>query len=199
MLMAHARAVRSLLRPSLVTSLAAGAIAVLAMLPGCSSDTTATPQAGIKFDVIPGNNGSAQCPVGNGEHFTVGGTNLDPVKDGDKSETGAGVSVTCSVHAQGSGFQVDANITVTGAGTFVISGYLDGTRNTQSNISGNFSVPDGTGQWSEKDCTVTFPDGNMGVASGRVWAQIDCPTAKDASRNTTCDASAKFRMENCNQ
>jgi hypothetical protein len=187
-------AARSFLLPSLA------AVAVtLSLVPGCSSDPPPSVQAGLKFDVVPGANGSAQCPIGGGVHFTVGGANLVPVPNGEADSDGANVSVACAVQASAGGFTLGANVTVSGHGTIVINGQLDGSRNAQNNISGAFSDTEGLGAWSSKACVITFPDGRMNVAAGRIWAHISCPAAVDGSRNNnTCDASADFRLENCN-
>jgi hypothetical protein len=37
----------------------------------------------------------------------------------------------------------------------------------------------------------------MGVAAGRLWADLDCPTATDSVNEKICEGKATFKFENC--
>jgi hypothetical protein len=39
----------------------------------------------------------------------------------------------------------------------------------------------------------------MGIASGRIWAHVDCPNAINGNSGHDCDANADFRFENCSE
>jgi hypothetical protein len=186
--------VRAFSLRSLLNLAAPAALAI-----ACSSSPPAVPQAGMSVTVEPGDNSSTKCPIV-GQVWNIGGSSLAPVANGQDDSGGFPVTVTCSVTQQGSGYSVTGDVLLSGSGSFTITGTFDGTTNPQSNISATFVLPNGLGNWSEGDCAVTFPDaGHMGIAAGRVWAQVDCPSMVDASNNTTCEGIAEFRLENCNQ
>jgi hypothetical protein len=183
-------------RALLASSLAVASVAVLSA--GCSSNATATPQAAMTEEILVGNNSSATCPVGGGDVWTIGDASGNPVKDGD-TQTGAAVNVTCSVKAAGGGFDVTATAKIQGGGSLTVSGHFDGTTNDQKNITGTFVDVKGTlGTYVEKDCTASFLAGE-GIATGRVRAELECPTATDSTKGYICDAHASFRFENCDQ
>ena len=72
-----------------------------------------------------------------------------------------------------------------------------------------------TGGFTSTDCTAWYTNdrvspqtsttlnGNMGVAAGRFWATIICPTAKfndpTSSAHQACQGVATIKLENCNQ
>jgi hypothetical protein len=195
--------VRSHARSHLFALLAAS-IALVAIAPGCSSNTQATPQAGIVWTVEAGSNSAALCPVAGADTWTIGGGGADDTTVADQgSAGGVPVGVSCTVSGSDSaGYNVFATATYGTLGTLTVQGHVDGTRNAQPNINGQFNdnLPQGMiANLTESNCTITYPNGNMGVASGRIWAHIDCPTATDANRMRTCDANADFRFENCGQ
>ena len=181
-------------------SLVVASLSAFALVPACSSNAPAVPQAGISVEVTPGSNTSAQCPVALPDNvWNIGDANLAPVKDGD-SQSGAPVHVTCTVRANNGGFDVVGDIELQGKGSFTVQGHMSGdTTQSQPGITATFVLAGGTGSWNESDCNVTFPQSDMGIAAGRIWAQIDCPTMKDPNRGTQCDGNAQFRLENCNQ
>jgi hypothetical protein len=197
--------------------LLAAAAGFVAMAPGCSSSAPATPQAGIVWVVEPGANSSALCPVGGEDTWTIGGGGTSDTTVADNgSSNGVPVSVQCSVSGNdSSGYNLFLTADYgTNEGALTITGHVDGTTNAQLNITGTFddNLPSGmTANLVEgpsddggvnTGCTITYPrtgNGMMGVAPGRIWAHIDCPTATDATRARVCDANADFRFENCNQ
>jgi hypothetical protein len=173
-----------------------------ALVVACSGSSPAVPQAGANVTVLPGTNTSAQCPVvGEDSDWNLGGANLSPVQNGG-SQGGAPVSVTCTVHQTGSNYSVSGAVDLNGAGSFTILGTIDttnGAPQTSQNVTGSFVLPNGLGDWTETTCNVTFPDSYMGVAPGRIWAEMDCPTMQDSGNNTQCDGNVTFRLENCNE
>jgi hypothetical protein len=187
------------------TPLLVASAALVAIAPGCSSNAPATPQAGIVWTVEAGSNSGATCPVAGADTWTIGGGTLsgDSTVADQGTSSGTPVSVSCTVSGNdSSGYNVFATAMYGSLGSLTVQGHVDGTRNTQPNIEGQFNdnLPQGMiANLSEKDCTITYTNGNMGVAAGRIWAHIDCPTANDANRMRTCDANADFRFENCGQ
>jgi hypothetical protein len=154
-------------------------------------------QAGINVLVARGTNSATQCPiVVAGVGWGIGGPTLAPVANGQCSN-GDPVSVACRVASQDAGFAVGGTVVLDGTGLFSINGTFDGTTNPQSGITGSFVLPNGLGAWQNATCTVTFPDSEMGIAPGRVWAAIDCPTMVDPGEGTQCEGTAEFRLENC--
>ncbi len=180
---------------------------LVAIAPGCSSNTQSTPQAGIVWTVEAGNNSGALCPVSGADSWTIGGGGTDDSTVGDQGTTAGGVPVGVSCTVSGSdsaGYNIFATATYgTNIGSLTIQGHVDGTKKAQENINGQFNdnLPKGMiANLTEANCTITYTNNpNMGVAQGRIWAHIDCPTANDANRSRTCDANADFRFENCGQ
>ena len=164
---------------------------------GASPDAGPPAQAGVSVAITPGNNSDTQCPIGAGDTWSIGGEpTLEPVPNG-QSSNGATVTVSCSVAPQATGFAVSGDVSLAGQGSFTVSGTFDGTTQAQQDITASFGAANGDGSWMQSTCTVTFPNPGMGVAAGRVWAQVDCPTMVDGVTHTQCDGSAQFRLENC--
>lgn len=175
---------------------------------GCEDDEKATSQ------VIFGEGALTRGPGTNcqdsAQMFTVGeyGTpglkdkaNSTPRKDGDSEGQGT-VSVSCSVKASGSEFDVFARVNLTGpsGGLFQVDGKFKPT-GTQENIHAIFSnrATSNTYETGDQGCTVTYDSTFQGVASGRVWGRIDCPVVSTSGDEFSCSASAVFRFENCDQ
>jgi hypothetical protein len=178
----------------------------LTSLVGCSDDNKATPQ--VIFD------GSVEHGTGNdcredGQLFKVGdfgnqdATPPQPaqsIPDGQAFSQGS-VGVACSVTAAGADqFNVSATVTLSGAtgGTFRIDGVFK-TTGEQDNIHAFFSNQATVNSYDESDrkCVVQYTTPFQGVAAGRVWGQVTCPHAQNASAQTSCQAIANFRFENC--
>lgn len=127
------------------------------------------------------------------------------VVDGADQE-GSPVSLECSVAPGGKGFQVKLLAELAGAegGSITIEGDF-ATAGEQTGVKAVFQRGD-FGQFSATDCTVKYyNDTNedeskasfRGVAAGRVWGFIKCPSVVNASSNKACKAEAQFRFENC--
>jgi hypothetical protein len=143
-------------------------------------------------------------------------TGLQPTTVADGNSNGGGtVSVSCSVHPNGSGFDVQANVAQTGAGSITIQS------NSPVTVSGGGKGVSGTfgseqkGRYSSNDCTIAYTYNNAKVpnmtpvAAGRIWAHLSCPGAQRSDLNVmgpdggtspaTCDTEADFIFENCAQ
>jgi hypothetical protein len=168
----------------------------LAFAPGCSSSAPAAPQAAIDVTVIPPTTGgSATCPVGIPDNtWSIGSA---PVRDGD-SQNGAPVSVSCAVSGNGgSGFDVTVDVALAGKGSFTMTGHVTGQQPQTGGFHTRFVIPNGLGDWSEDDCVLTYPSGG-GVASGRLWATVECGNMTDSNNGHICHGTADVRVENCN-
>ncbi len=192
-------------KPVLVALVGLAALPV--MSAGCK-DEVLPPQAVFDSRLEAASTGNCKH---SGGLFSVGAfanTALDPnatssvVKDGDSFGQGT-ASVSCSVKAAGDGFDVAASVALSGAtgGLFRIEGKLKpNTTEDQSGVYAIFTGRLSNGNYEQKDrtCIVSF-EGAQGVAAGRVWGDIECPTAEDTTAKSTCRAVAEFRFENCDQ
>jgi hypothetical protein len=193
-----------------VLSAALASIAALVAAPGCSSEDPVSRVAiyselGDSAAHPHGECQLAKAPwlvvgaVGNGKSTSLDATT--PINDGDQ-----GVHITaCSVVAEGNGFRVNVSVRLDGSngGALAVDGHLNSDR-SQSSVRAVFSRSD-TGAFSQSNCTATFTrDGEnapeMGVAGGRVWANVNCPDAELTTQGTrVCGANAEFRFENCSE
>ncbi len=195
-------------RPKYLLVTSFGLVASVAMSAGCK-DEVLPPQ--VVFDGRLESGATGTCKH-SGPVFAIGAfanTALDPnatssvAKDADAFGQGS-VSVSCSVRAAGAdGFDVSATTTLTGAtgGLFRIEGKLKpDTTEDQPGIYALFTSRLSSSSYEQKDrkCVVRF-EGAQGVAAGRVWGEIACPTAEDTNAKSTCQALAEFRFENCDQ
>jgi hypothetical protein len=124
------------------------------------------------------------------------------IKDGE-SFAQATVAVSCSVTPVGSAeFDVTASVALSGAtgGFFQIAGKFTAS-GEQTGINATFSSRRSGNTYDQTDgaCIVRYTTGLQGVAAGRVWGEITCPTATTPSTETACEAVAQFRFENCAQ
>lgn len=174
---------------------------------GCKDDPGPSSQVLFDSELKAGAAGTAKCRYGPPATFvqvTKAGTEKDgsvsfdpvPVPSGEN-----GISVSCRVHPDGDGFQVDAQVQAPGqatGGTVSIKGRFTPS-GTQTGIRAVFQKGD-VGSFEQNDCTATY-DANspMGVAAGRVWARLDCPKMVFTSQERECAGSANFRFENCAQ
>ena len=191
------------------------AIALVCMVPvlavltqGCSDDEKATPQVIFesRLELGSGNNCNDV-----GQLFVVGDFGnqaVEPkipsksIKDGESYDQGT-VSVSCSVTSAGADeFDVAGSVALSGAtgGLFRIDGKFK-TTGEQGNIHAIFSSKKSANTYEQTDrtCIVRYTSAVMGVAAGRVWGEITCPHAENAGAQTSCEAIAQFRFENCAQ
>jgi hypothetical protein len=221
--------------------LAAG-IFTITLATGCSSGTSSggsgsggssgggMPSAPPDAFVNAGVGGGSTC-TGHpslGEFFQLGTATAghpDTVQDGGQDRN-ANVSVTCTVHPQGSGFDIALSAVTDGpnGGSLVITsppGRGAVTTMPSSGISASFLGAGGVvyredvGASDPTGCTITYaydPGGSVGgvagdspvpvtppIAAGRIWGHIKCPNAAAAAMGTACDAEADFMFEQCSQ
>lgn len=190
--------------------------AILALLLGCSSSSTGTtatggdagvgpdgkalPRVVIASEIAAGTH--ADC-VATGSLLAIGSfgdPSAEPstvaVYDGASFADGV-VSVSCTVAPEGDGFHVSAQAALTGAaaGSFLVSGHFT-TSGDQKGISGTTSGR--SAAYAENDCVARYTQPLETAASGRVWAELDCENATDASQHA-CKVTTRFRFENCKQ
>jgi hypothetical protein len=146
------------------------------------------------------------------------------VQDGG-SDRNANVSVSCTVHPQGNGFdiQLSAIENGTSGGSLTIEsaqGQGTVTTATSNGITASFATPGGVYREQagngDPGCTITYlydSGGSVGgvagdakvptdppIAAGRIWGHIKCPKAQYQSQpGVFCDAEGDFIFEQCNQ
>lgn len=176
-------------------------------IAGCGSNTSPTAKVFLNAQMTSGLNGSAVCGVTDPSWVVIGSSSAS-VDDG-ADQTGVGVKVSCSVTANSDGsFQVNAIGVLGNVGSVTITGKFT-TSGDQAGIRGVFQRGD-FGHFEDTNCTVSYKNNPfMGVAAGRVWGNIDCPSAADSSQNRqgadggptarACEGLAEFKFENCAQ
>lgn len=153
-----------------------------------------------------GPNDETHCPfTAQSDWILIGDpSTTTSIANGDiDSATGNTVNVSCSVVPETDGFHVEASAMLGVQGGVTISGHFTantGTTLVLQNIDANFSRAD-TGSFVESTCTASYTSTpqQMGVAAGRVWADIDCTTATKSAQSETCEGKASFKFENCVQ
>jgi hypothetical protein len=190
-------------------------LAACAAASACSNKTPPTPDAFVAATVGVGAQSSPMmCGFGSRATFVALGTPTGPkpttVRDGDQ-----GASVSCTVSAVGSGFDIDLNVTSSGlqGGSLTVTSPSGmGAVTTQGGMGIRASFTSGqSGEFSESDCTIAFtyngttvPD-SPPIAAGRIWGHISCPKAKEqsgqqmGSQPSQCDGEADFLFEQCGQ
>jgi len=176
------------------------ALYALALATGCSSKKTDPPAAYVNASIT--DLGGATCGIDEVSYLTIGS---DPNENPNPTRvsSGSGVSVTCMVSGSGSSFDLMLSAE-NGQGSVTIQGTVSPDAGGPADITATF-VDLTNGAFSENNCTITFvsmPQGGP-VAVGRVWGQIDCPTATLQGKENqygmpiSCDLSATFIFENC--
>jgi hypothetical protein len=182
---------------------------------GCSDPAQATPRVTFDSQVSPGKHPAAMCGK-TGTWFTIGSFGnpqlghmngdpaaplIDPVRpvdDGAADQQGS-VSISCSVTAEGDGFQVRATAQLTGAtgGSVSMVGHV-GTTGESPNVTVNLTKQGET--FRSTACVVTYdPVAGQAVAAGRIWANVDCADASNDSAQQLCTSHVQIRLENCAQ
>jgi hypothetical protein len=178
----------------------------VAVAVGCSDPVPATPQLTGSVRLGPGLNSAAKCGLIQRD-FLVFGKDGATATDGSTQADGTVVSVSCRVSAAGdNAFDVLATGSLasdsdaTKAGSFSISGRFTNS-GIQKNIRASFKVGQNSGFFEQNDCTVEFkPADVMGVAPGRIWGILTCPTMKNTEQgDRTCEGGSTFKFENCSQ
>jgi hypothetical protein len=182
---------------------------------GCSDPAQATPRVTFDSQVTAGKHPAAMCGK-TGTWFTIGSFGnpqlghmngdpaaplIDPVRpvdDGAADQQG-NASISCSVTAEGDGFQVKATAQLTGAtgGSVSMFGHV-ATSGDSPNVTLNLTK---LGETFKSDaCVVTYDTvAGQAVAAGRIWANVDCADADNAQSQQLCTSHAQIRLENCAQ
>lgn len=156
---------------------------------------------------------------------TATGGHPNTVQDGGQDRN-ATVNVDCTVHPQGSGFDIQLTAIEQGpmGGSLTITspgGQGTVTTMTSTGVSASFIGQGGIAyredaSSTDKGCTITYqydPDGTVGgiggdvpvpvsppIAAGRIWGHIHCPaTVASSQPGTVCAADADFIFEQCGQ
>jgi hypothetical protein len=127
--------------------------------------------------------------------------------DGKPASTGDEVHVYCSVVSSGSLFDVKLSVLRVdpknpnrNTQKVTIYGTLAPTREAQSVIVTTSSTTTASFAKGESGCTISFPEGSMGVASGRIWGVVDCPDAVVPTQpDRICRVGGIVRFENCGE
>ena len=180
-----------------------GTVAVLAAAAvGCNDQTPRPPRVTLQSNLGPGAGGAAKGRTfQNQADFVVIGGKGRPVETGARWEGGA-VDVECSVVPATNAFTVIGRAVLDGAGDksggVTIRGTFPADRSVPFTVTAQFSKS--FANFSQQDCTVSYEPGTQqGVAAGRVWGVLSCPTMVDAQKNEECTGTATFKFENCVQ
>jgi hypothetical protein len=193
------------------------ALLAAAFAPACSSK--APPADAFALTTLqPG--GAGHCSIGSQTTLIeVGvpvGTKPDTVQNGG-SQAGGQVSVSCTVHPDSGGFDIDLSVELVGQGAMHVYSTASGAVTTSGamGISATFSKSVGSaGQsFTASDCSITYTyDHNpinpniTPIDAGRIWGHVSCVDAQANSdvilpdggtAPQTCDAEADFLFENC--
>ncbi len=172
---------------------------------GGGSDAPAiVAQAEVATTLNPSGNPmySGACPVGSPtDVLTIGNDpgSGTPMTVGD----GMGAMISCTVHPDGSGFDVSLKATVPGGsgGTLTITS-ASGQPVTTMGGMGLSATMDASaenyGVYSGMSCTLDYNNArsNPPIAAGRIWGHVNCQVAMDTSSHT-CAIDAQFVFENC--
>ncbi len=187
----------------------------------CSSTNNPPPDAFIAPEVGGGGSPCTTLPSPDSTFLPVGtSTGGKPTTVADQGSTGGGTaSVTCTVHPQGNGFDIELSVGVAGTpgGNISISSAQGAGAVTTAGASGiSASFYSNNQGYSASDCKITYtyqgqpvPD-NPPISAGRIWGHIQCPHAVAGGGQMTtgpdggptdvaCPASADFLFEQCNQ
>jgi hypothetical protein len=174
-------------------------LGLLVSSAGCEEDVKPRKQAVLRSSLLAGAAGVAKCRYGPPATWVdlarEGDAGSDvPIPDGELNSR-----IICRVAPSGDGFDVDAQIQVVGAngGTFSVKGRFTAS-GPQSNIRAVYQKGD-FGTFEQNDCTAQYTANYMGVAGGRVWAELECPKMVYSAQDRECRGTANFRFENCDQ
>jgi hypothetical protein len=185
-----------------------------AALAGACNSKPATADAFVSASLQPG--GAGKCSLGfQTQIFEVGvstGTQPNTVQDG-KSQAGAQVSVSCTVHPDNGGWDLSLFVELHDKGAMQLNSTSPVMSSGGGGVIASFSRDvGGAGQnYTANDCTISFKymgenvPNAMPIADGRIWAHVSCPDAMGNSMFLTdggsaseeCDAEADFLFENC--
>ena len=203
----------------------AGLLIACGAAAACSSNNNPPPDAFIAAEVGGGETGDCNIASPDSEWLPIGtNTSGKPTTVADQGSTGGGTaSITCTVHPQGNGFDIQLQAQAAGGmvngSLSIVSPQGQGAVSTSggTGITASF-YSNNRGPYSEDNCTITYTYNGMPISSqvgapiaaGRIWGHIDCPAAVEGGGQTTtgadggpssvqCPASADFLFEQCSQ
>jgi hypothetical protein len=159
---------------------------------------------------------AADCPFGIRQQWVdigVGTGNSPSTVPDQGSQAGGQVTVACTVHPDGSGFDIQLNASQSNVGSMTITSQspIDPSAGGTGVIGTFESGAHDT--WRSNNCTLTFAYNNGKVpvsppiAAGRIWAHVSCPNVSASDLNfqapdggtvpSSCDGEADFLFENC--
>lgn len=196
-------------------SFALAALLVTALSTGCGEDEQAPPRVVLTSSVSVGSAGSERCPEA-GTWFTIGDfgnpalgrenpddpnseliSPVKPVEDGASDQQGV-ARVNCSVVPKDDAFDVRATAELSGAtgGFFQLVGTFRPTGDQQDI---NVVLARRGQSYSQRNCVARYTSPLQTVATGRLWAEVECDAIENTSLDRECRATATFRFENCGQ
>jgi hypothetical protein len=169
-----------------------------------SSGGLATPQTIFEGRFEQAADGGATCndvgPLTQIGSFGESGLS-SPVKDNERTSDGL-VRTSCIVKrsaASPDAFDVQGSIAHSTMG-FTISGVFRPS-GEQPNLKVRFTTRGKELAQIDNQCFARYTKGFHGVAAGRVWAEVECPSVTEAGggNGSICRAIAEMRFENCAQ
>jgi len=198
---------------------AAGAAIACAVVVACSGNKAPIPNAFVLAYVGPGNGGSSICGYQSDATFVEIGSphSMEPstLTSGDFQPSWGTVHLDCKVDSSGGGnffVQLSAEVDGPMGGSMTVVGTVG--PNGGTGLQGGFTAA-GMGSFLDpNDCSITFvynnapvPVSGSPIASGRIWAHVDCPNAQQMGTSEmgadggtsvrTCDGHADFLFQNC--
>jgi len=145
-----------------------------------------------------GNSESRYLPVAHGGY--VAG-------DGTPSDTGVEVHVYCTITSLNNTFDVkvsalriDPQSPTTSTEKFTMYGTIAPTRDAQPVTVTASNRTLASFRNGSEGCTLSFPDPQMGIASGRLWGVVSCANATIPSQESReCTLAGTVRFENCGE
>jgi hypothetical protein len=192
---------------------------------GCTDDAIVLPRAIVDVDIGPSAT-VGSCGFVTSDLVSIGcagtaskcSSNADgrylPVthgsaidSDGKPAESGIEVHVYCTIVSTANAFdvkvsalRVDPRNPTRNTEKITIYGTIAPTRDPQpvtvtASNDGFAGFRNGS-----QGCTLSFPEAQMGIASGRLWARVDCPNAVIPTQESRqCTLGGIVRFENCGE
>jgi hypothetical protein len=123
------------------------------------------------------------------------------------------VSVACTVHPDGSGFDVQMQGSIPVEGKLTITGPPGAVTLASggSGISATLASAQQLGTYSSSQCTIVYtfesvPVTGTAITAGRIWGHLSCLDAQDPSTMVmtdagtvvaTCDVESELLFEDC--
>ena len=176
------------------------------------SKTPATPDAFVNASL-----GGSLCPINDATVVdTMGMTSATAPSTTAAGENG--LSISCSVSPNGSGFtiQLEAKAPGSGGGELIVSGTVDATNGGK--VAAQWVSQMSGLSYESDDCMLSYTyigqaiPANQRISSGQIWAHVSCPDAMQPLGgisgtqttgpdggviNSVCDGEADILFSNC--